>query len=338
MLNLLWKLCSAPGTAGDEKAAAEAAAALLRPLGEVTVSPLGSVICRIPPQREGLPRVMLNAHLDQIGLMVTRISDKGFLHVAPCGGVDRRSLAGARVTVHTAGGAIPGVICAEPPHLSDGSGKTIKADRAVVDVGLSGEEAKRRIALGDRITFLSELVPLLGDRVCSGALDDRSGCAAVIRAAQMLKDCDCAEIVVALTTQEETGSAGAATAAFETAPDYAFVVDVSMGRTPDDREEDCGEMGGGPMIGIAPILNRDLFEKVKKIAQKKEIPWQVEVMGARTGTDADYVAMAGRGVKTSVISIPLRYMHTPNEIISLGDLEQTARLLAEAIGGGVCSN
>lgn len=338
MLDLLKTLCPATGVSGDEADAAKAAEKLLSPLGRVEHTPLGSVLCYVPPVKAGLPRVMLVAHLDQVGLMVTRITDKGFLKVAACGGPDRRTLAGARVTVHTACCKLPGVVVATPPHLSDGKTKTAKPEQLSVDIGLSAEAAREKVALGDRIVLDGVLEPLFSDRVCSAALDDRAGCAAVIRAAELLKKTEKAEIIVALVSQEEVGSSGAATSAFAVAPDFAFVVDVSMGLTPDEKAEACGEMGKGPMIGVAPILDRRLSLRLTETAKRANIPWQIEVMASRTGTDADAIAVSGKGVRAALVSIPLRFMHTPGEVVSLSDVENTAKLIAETVGGGLCNS
>ena len=338
MLNDLEILCVAPGVSGDEGGAAEAAEFLLSPLGEVTRTPLGSVLCRMKPARAGLPHVMLTAHLDSIGMMVTQITDKGFVKAAPCGGLDRRSLSGARVTVHATGEGretLPGVILATPPHLSDGKSIPPKADRLVVDIGMGAEAARRKLNYGDRITLDGPLTPLLGDRVAAASLDDRAGCTAVIGAAKLLRESAAAEISVALVSQEEVGSAGAATAAYALAPDFAFAVDVSFGSTPDDRPEDCAEIGKGPMIGFAPILDRTLSRRLTETAQKHGIPYQTEIIGSRTGTDADFIAVSRGGVRTGLLSIPLRFMHTAGEIAALCDLEQTARLLAKTIEEGL---
>ncbi len=338
MLDLLKTLCPATGVSGDEGDAAKTAEQLLSPLGRVVHTPLGSVLCHVPPARAGLPRVMLAAHLDQVGLIVTRITDKGFLKVAACGGPDRRTLAGARVTVHTASCKLPGVVAAMPPHLSDGKTKTAKPEELAVDIGLSAGAAREKVALGDRITLDGALEPLFADRICSAALDDRAGCAAVIRAAELLKKNEKAEIIVALVSQEEVGSSGAATSAFAVAPDFAVVVDVSMGLTPDEKAEACGEMGKGPMIGVAPFLDRRLSRLLTDTAKRANIPWQLEVMSSRTGTDADAIAVSGRGVRTALVSIPLRFMHTPGEVVALCDVENTARLIAETVGGGLCNS
>jgi len=268
--------------------------------------------------------------------MVTSITDKGFLKTAPCGGADRRSVSGARVTVHTRSGKLKGVVLATPPHLSDGKTNPPKADAMTVDVGLTAQKARELIELGDRITFDGEFISLLSDRVSAPAMDDRSGCAAVIKAAELLRDCRKARISVALVSQEETGSAGASTAAFILKPDYAFAVDVSMASTPDDSPEQCAEMGKGPMIGISPILDRELSRTLIDVAKRKNIPWQTEIMAGRTGTDADYIAVSGKGVKTACVSIPLRFMHTAGEVVSMSDIENTAKLIAETVGGGLC--
>jgi len=335
MLEMLKTLCEAGGVSGDEKEALDAVEKLLAPLGEIERTNLGSIICRLPKNGDDLPEVMLTAHIDRIGLIVTKITDKGFLKTAPCGGADRRSLSGARVTVHTKNEKLAGVIVATPPHLSDGKSNPPKAEELAVDIGFSAETAREKVQLGDRITFDGVCTPLLSDRVACAALDDRSGCAAVIRAAELLRDCKKANISVALVSQEETSSAGAATAANILAPDYAFVVDVSMAVTPDDRAEDCGELGKGPMIGVSPILSRSLSNKLIETAKHKNIPWQIEVMAGRTGTDADAIAVSGKGVRAATVSIPLRFMHTAGEIASLADIENTARLIAETVGGGL---
>ena len=337
MIELLSKLCLPAGVPGDEAPAAAVAAELLKPLGNVYTTALGSVICSFPSEYEKVPHIMLTAHLDRIGLVVTRITDKGFLKVAPCGSPDLRSLLGARVTVHTNSGPICGVVSITPPHLSDGEQKPLPADKISIDIGMNAENAKSAVNPGDRITLDGKLTTLLGNRVSAAALDNRAGCAAIIRAAQLLAGTSNPRISVALVSQEETGSAGAATAANILAPDIAVAVDVSMAITPDDSPDKCGIMGDGPMIGIAPILERRLSNKLIDICKNEAIPYQLEVMGANTSTDADHIAVSGKGVKTALISIPLRFMHTPAEIVDTTDIENTALLIAKAVkGGGLC--
>ena len=295
--------------------ARETARRLLEPLGACETTALGSLICRMKPIPESGAHLLLTAHMDSIGMIVTFIDDNGFLRVAGCGGVDRAVLPAAQVTVHTASGALPGVVCTVPPHLTEDDGVLPKVDEISVDVGLSAGAARAQIAPGDRITFDCEPFTTSSGLVCSRALDDRAGCAAVILAAQKLARQPLAcGLSVALTVMEEVGGQGARTAASLLAPTHAVAVDVSFGHTPDAPRPKCGVMGDGPMIGVSPILDHAMFE--------------VEVMGGNTGTDADGVTVAGVGVRCALVSVPLRYMHTPAELIDARDVEQTAALIA----------
>ena len=204
-----------------------------------------------------------------------------------------------------------------------------KVDEISIDVGLAAEAARSQIAPGDRVTFDCEPFVTPAGLICSRALDDRAGCAAVILAAQKLARQPLAcGLSVALTVMEEVGGQGARTAANLLAPTHAVAVDVSFGHTPDAPRPKCGVMGDGPMIGVSPILDHAMFEGMKACAKRHDIDFQVEVMGGNTGTDADGVAVAGAGVRCALVSIPLRYMHTPAELIDARDVEQTAALIA----------
>jgi endoglucanase len=335
MIDLLRQLCALPCVSGDEFSGKQDLLALLEPLGKTEILPNGTVLCYLPTAREDLPVVMLAAHLDRIGLMVTRISDRGFVHAAAVGGVDRRSLAGARVTIHTKDGPKSGVVCSVPPHLADGSGKLQSSGDVAIDMGLTAARARELVGYGDRVTFDGAFTPLLGDRICAPALDDRAGCAAILRAGELLQGCETAAVVLAFTAQEEVGSSGASTAAAAVRPDFCFAVDVTFGSTPDSDPNETLQMGGGPAIGFSPILDRRLCELLRRTAERCRIRWQAEVMAGRTGTDADHIAIAGRGVRTALVSIPERYMHTAGEVVSLADVGQTALLLAKTIGGGL---
>ena len=322
---LLLTLSGAIGVSGAENGARETARRLLEPLGACETTALGSLICRMKPIPESGAHMLLTAHMDSIGMIVTFIDDNGFLRVAGCGGVDRATLPAAQVTVHTASGTLPGVVCTVPPHLTDDDSVLPKADEISIDVGLTAEAARAQIAPGDRITFDCEPFATPAGLVCSRALDDRAGCAAVILAAQKLARQPLAcGLSVALTVMEEVGGQGARTAASLLAPTHAVAVDVSFGHT----RPKCGVMGDGPMIGVSPILDHAMFEGMKACAKRHSIDFQVEVMGGNTGTDADGVAVAGVGVRCALVSVPLRYMHTPAELIDARDVEQTAALIA----------
>lgn len=330
---LLFALCAEPGTPGDESEAARRAARELSDCGETEIDRMGNVICRMG-NRGAQRQILLDAHLDQVGLIVTQIEKDGFLRIDSCGGTDRRVLPGSPVTVY---GREPltGVMCCMPPHLVEGGEDKVESiDRMAVDVGLSKEEAEALVSPGDRALIRAPQKRLLGSRIASPALDDRAGCAALIRCAQLLhgENLSCG-LTVLLSSREEVGGQGAQTGTFSLEPTEAIVVDVSFAAQPGVDPAKCGKLGGGPMIGMAPILNRPMVHRLKELAKKNEIPFTMEIMGGETGTNADGIAVSRAGVHTAMVSIPLRYMHTPVEVIDVQDVEYTARLLAEYVKG-----
>ncbi len=327
---LLKKLCAAKGVSGAENEAAKVASELLEKYMPVKTDALGSVT---GATGNGKTNILLDAHLDQIGLVVTAIDEDGFLKVAKCGGADIRVLAAAEVTVHGKE-SVYGVITSTPPHLSkpDDADKAKGFDDIAVDIGMNAEEAKKLVSLGDRITFNGNYTELLGNRVSSPSIDDRAGVAAILRCLEMLEDKNhgC-KISVLFSVQEETGGSGAQTGAFSAEADEAIAVDVSFATAPGISSEKYASLGGGTMIGYGPSLDYDMSRKLTEIAEKNSIPNQTEVMGRSTGTNCDQIQVAGKGVKTALLSIPLRNMHTAVEVCDLEDIENTARLMAEYI-------
>lgn len=328
--SLLEALCSPDGTSGAEKNAAEKAALLLKKYMPVEFSPLGSVIGTC----EGSgTHILLDAHIDQIGLAVTAVDDDGFLKVAKCGGSDVRVLAAADVTVHGKED-IFGVITSVPPHLAskDDEGRTKGFDDISVDIGMSAEQAKKLVSPGDRITFNGGFGKLLENRIASACVDDRAGVAAILRCLELLenKEFDC-RLSVMFSTQEETGGSGAMTGAFAARADEAIGVDVSFASAPGVSSEKYASLGGGTMIGFAPSLDYEMSRKLEKLAKDNDIPSQPEVMGGRTGTNCDEIQISGAGCRTALLSIPIRNMHTAAEVCDLEDIENTARLMAEYI-------
>lgn len=321
-------LCEATGVAGREEAASQAARELLAGIGGCETPPLGGVICRVRDAGAGKPHLLLTAHIDQIGMTVCYIEDSGFLRVANCGGVDRALVLAAQVKVHSASGTLDGVVCTIPPHLSPDEGKLPKIEELCIDVGLSAEQAREQIALGDRVTLCGQTREMPNGQICAPALDDRAGCAVVIAAAKRLagEQLGCS-LSVALTSMEEVGGQGARTAAAILQPSHCVAVDVSFAHTPDAQRQKCGVMGKGAMIGTAPILDDGMFRQMKGYAKQQGIPYQIEVMGGATGTDVDAVACAGAGVRCSLLSIPLKYMHTPIETLCVTDAEAVADLI-----------
>lgn len=327
---LLKALCEAKGVSGAENGAAKAAAELLGKYMPAKIDVLGSVTGTA--EGDGV-HILLDAHLDQIGLVVTAIDESGFLKVAKCGGADRRVLAASEVSVHGKKD-IFGVITSTPPHLSspDSANKADGFDEISVDIGMNKEEAEKLVAPGDRITFNGKFSVLLGERVCSPSIDDRAGVAAILRCLELIKDkkLNC-KISVMFSVQEETGGSGAQAGAFAAAPDEAIAVDVSFASAPGVSGEKYAALGGGTMIGYAPSLDYAMSNRLTELAKKNDIPYQAEVMGGKTGTNCDEIQVAGRGIKTALLSVPLRNMHTACEICDLTDIESTARLMAEYI-------
>ena len=325
----LERLCGAPGAAGLTGAAETAAAMLKEYIEDVRVDALGSVMGIRRCGLDGAPLLLLEAHIDEIGFVVTRVYDDGFVYTEACGGVDRRAVTGARVTLW---GEKPvgGLFVSTPPHLAGQDADKLPEIASLgIDTGLDARHARRLLPPGTRATFAAEFTDLAGGRVCSKALDDRAGVAAVLWCLELLRDGPLAcDLAVAFCVQEELGTRGAGTAAFGLAPDAALAVDVSFARTPDADPDKCGVMGKGPMIGWSPCLDAGISRRLTALSGKRGIPSQAEVMGGDTGTDADAIASVRTGVPAGLVSIPLKYMHTPTEVVQLSDVEDVGRLLA----------
>ncbi len=329
MKDLLLQLCAASGVSGAEKTAAQTAASALGAFAQVHTDASGNVIGKI----EGSgPHILLDAHIDQIGMVVTGVDAEGFLRIDKCGGIDIRTLAGHEVTVW---GTEPlyGVVCSTPPHLSKADDQSITdiTDMAI-DIGLAAEAAREKVHPGDRVTLRREPRELLGGLVSSPSLDDRAGVAAILRCLELLREQKhSCRITIVFSTQEEVGGGSAGCASFAAGAEAGIAVDVSFAMTPDAPRHKCADLGKGTMIGIAPTLNAAMSRQLEKIAREQDIPHQLEVMNGKTGTNADEIAAAGVGTRMGVLSIPLRYMHMGIEVIDPRDVEGTARLLAAYI-------
>ena len=327
-------LSEAHGASGSEKNAAEAALEMLRDFCPDADIVNGNVIGRFGEHREGLPSLVLDAHIDQVGFAVTCITDDGFIKVGNIGGIDCRLLPAQPVVIHGKRD-IKGVICSVPPHLTNGSTKVLEIDEAAIDTGMTKEELEREVCPGDTVTFDVSCRELLSSRITGGALDDRCGAAAVLYALELLRGKKTAyNVTVIFSAQEEVGERGAKIGAFETDPDIAIAVDVSFAYAIGEDESKCGYLGKGPMIGISPSLSREISDRLISAARSADIPYQTEVMSGLTSTNADRYSVNRCGAKTCTVSIPLRNMHTPVEVIDLKDVELTARLLAGFITEG----
>ena len=324
---LLYKLCALRGTSGNESAAAAGISEMLGTYMDTRIDRLGNVT---GTRGEGFS-ILLDAHIDQIGLVVTAVDEDGFVKVAKVGGADCRVLTAAQVTIHGREDVF-GVITSTPPHLKGDDDKKVKKfDDITIDIGMSKEQADKIISPGDRITFNAPFDTLAGNRIASPSVDDRAGVAAILRCLQLLEGKDTCRLDVMFSAQEETGGSGAKTGAFNSQADEAIACDVSFACAPGLSSDKYVALGSGTMVGYAPALDYKMSRRLTQIAEEKGIPHTEEVMGGRTGTNGDDIQVSGRGIKTALLSIPIRNMHTAVEVVDLADIENTARLMAEYI-------
>lgn len=328
---ILKALCADAGVSGHEYEMYEIVKSML-PDCRVSRRENGTVVASMG--NKGGRKIMFDAHIDRIGLIVTYINERGFLHCGNVGGMDIRALPGSAVTVHGREN-IMAVICTKPPHLS--SDKELDKNDIWADTGLPADKVKDIITLGDTVTVKSRLRELVGGRVSCAALDNRAGCAALIKCAQLLSGKELhEEVFFVFSSQEETNESGAKTAAFEIAPDEAVVVDVGFAKQDGVPSGKSGAMGEGLIITMAPVLSGKMTDDLISLCAKLKIGTDFEVDGGTTGTNADGISVTGGGVPCALVSIPVKNMHTQTETAALSDIEDCARLLAAyAMEGGV---
>lgn len=330
---MLSALCSLPGPSGFERPVALKASELLRPLvDEVSIDRMGNVIgvrrCGVP----GAKSILLDAHLDEIGLIVIG-SEEGFLRFRSIGGVDPRMLPNREVTILTEP-ALFGVVACLPPHvLQDGEAdRSVPLDELYIDTGLSQEEVERLIPAGTPCVFRDSCFPLGEKQMCGKSMDDRACFVTLLRAAQLLQDKTLdVDLYIMGSTREEVSHGGAAVGTWHIAPDCCIAVDVTHGKTPDSPKYRASDMGGGPAIGVGPNMTRWMTRRMIAKADEREIPWQYDVMAGATGTNGWDMQIAREGIATHVLSLPLKYMHSPVETLDLDDVEAVAALIAAFI-------
>lgn len=332
-LDKLKKLTSLYAVSGNENSITEYLTEVLSEYGTVSVDNMQNVKCTFGNGKHFL----LDAHCDEIGFVVKEITHDGFLRLDKCGGIDNRMLLGAEIIV-LGKENITGVISTLPPHLQKNDDKKApELDEVAVDLGMNCEQASKVVSVGDRAVFKRSFIELLGTQVSSGCLDNRAGVCAIWNTLDRLKEIN-AKITVLFSSQEEVGTRGAKTGVYGDEYDEAIVVDVSFGYSPLCKKSDCGEMGKGAMIGVSPILDKTACDKMKSVASMNNIPYQLEVMGGgHTGTNADVITVSQTGIKTSLLSIPLKYMHSPVEVVDVKDVDAVSDLIVgyikESVGG-----
>ena len=331
-LKLLKKLISAPGLSGYEGPVRKMIEEAWRPLAdEISISRLGSLHALkrgvAPEPRSSL---LVAAHMDAIGLMVTGVKDE-FLRITGVGGVDPRVLPGQLVTVHGRRD-LRGLIVQPPAHLlpPDDQDGEVSLENLLIDTGLEAGELRRQVRLGDLVSFAQQPLELRNDILSGHSLDNRASVAAVTACLEALQgrqlDWD---VWAVASAQEEETLGGAATSAFQLRPSLAVAVDVTFGSSQGTSSSKTFEMGKGITLAYGPNIHPGLFKAFKELAERLEIPFKTEVIGGHSGTDAYSMQVTAEGIPTMVIGIPLRYMHTPVEMVSLKDIARAGRLLTE---------
>lgn len=321
------------GVSGDEfSASAKAAELLSRYTRDVNVDDFGNITGFVKCGKPDAKTLLLDAHIDRVGLIVTYIDDNGFLSVGACGSPDIKTYLAQSVTVHGKR-AVKGVVSALPPHVSKNN-KAPEIGDISIDVGMTKPQTEEVISLGDRVTVNSRFRELCGDLVSAPAIDDRSGVCAILEALDMLQGKPLKyDLAICFSSQEETGERGAKQAAFRIQSDEAIIVDVSFGRTPDSDPKETARLGSGVMIGFSACLDKGMSNTLRELAKIEKIPFTEEIMPTSTGTNADAVGVVGKGARCCTLSFPIRYMHTPVETVDLNDISATARLIAAYAGG-----
>lgn len=333
-LAFLQQLADTPGPSGYEQPVQEAFRKYVAEWAdEVRTDVLGNVIAIRNPG--GKPRVMLAGHADEIGFQVRYISEEGMLYFGSIGGHDPAVAVGQRVVVHTANGPVPGVLGRKAVHIltPEERDRTPKLKDMWIDIGTANrEEAQKVVQVGDCVTYAARFERLQGDLCTARSFDDKVGAFVVAETLRLLEAKDLrASVCAVATVQEEIGLRGAITSAFGLAPDVGIAVDVGHSTDYPGADKTTGgdiKLGGGPMIARGAHINPRVFALLTEAAVSNEIPYVVEAVPGGTGTDADALQISRAGVAAGVVSIPLRYMHTPNEVLSLSDVENAARLLA----------
>lgn len=334
----LKRLLETPSVTGSEVAVATLVRERLADVAdEVSTDVMGSVHATLKGAGAA-PSVMLAAHMDEIGLMVTYVSDDGFLSVSAVGGVDAAILPGMRVDVHTANGPLRGVVGRKPIHLieADERTKVTPLFDLVIDLGLPAKKVKKRVRIGDVITFGVGFERFGRGMAVSRAFDDKCGVWIATRVMEELKAQGGAEgdFIAAATVQEEIGTRGAITSTYGVNPDVGLAFDVTHATDyPGISKTKYGDIrcGGGPVIARGPNINPVVFERLVAAAEAEGIAYQLEAEPSVTGTDARSIQVSREGKACGLISVPLRYMHTPTEVVALSDLEDTVRLIVRFV-------
>jgi endoglucanase len=334
---LLRELLSTPGPSGHEAPAAAVWRRAAEEFAAVSSDALGSLVARVPGTGKGLSLALVG-HIDEIGLAITHVDEKGFLSFRPLGGVLAEVLLAQRVVITTREGVIPGVIAKKGGPFKKEKDEQIEVKNLFIDIGAKdGDEAKALVRIGDSAVLAPQPIELLNGRVASRSWDNRVGCYVALEVARRIAVAGGApgEVVAVAAVGEEVGDfSGARTTAYSVEPDVAIAVDVyNATDIPDADVHDSGEHPlGNPALGRGAPLSPRIFELLYETAQEEKIDVSIEVVTGSTHTDADAYHLSRAGIATGLVSIPTRYIHTPTELVSLEDVENAVKLLVAFAG------
>jgi len=337
-VTLVRKLCRINALTGCENAACKEIKGFFEPLcDESWVDPFFNVIGLKKGTSENPKKVMITAHYDQIGLIVSGFEKNGFLRVSNLGGVDTKALLASEVTVHGKEDLF-GVIGAKPPHLltEKETSKNVKISELFIDTGLPDDELKLKVSVGDPVSIASAVTELKDGHIAGKSLDNRAGVAALVLILQELKSMKHEnDIYVVATVQEETGLMGAISSSHSLDPDVAIVIDVCHGDMPEADKAQCFPLGKGVPVGIGPAFHREKTKALLDTAKRERIPTQLCIEPGDPGTEAWAIQVSRLGIATLELSIPLRYMHTGAEVVLAKDIEMAAVLAARYSAGQI---
>jgi putative aminopeptidase FrvX len=338
---VLLDLLNACGPSGYETAPAAVWRGAAKGFAKVSTDVVGTPLALVAPKHDARTparRLLVMGHIDEIGLIVTHIDDQGYLWFGSVGGWDAQILVGQRVVLDTRAGKVTGVVGKKPIHLlrEDERKKVAEIRDLHIDIGArDGDDARERVRIGDVAVIDAGPVELGNGRLISRALDNRLGSFVALEAARLVAEAGGAEweLAAVAVAQEEITFGGSRTSAYALKPDAAIVVDVTHATDApgiDLKEIGKHELGSGPVISRGSTLHPQLFELLYETAEREKIPFTVEASARATGTDADAVHISRAGVPTGLVSIPIRYMHSPVELVQLDDVHACARLIAAA--------
>ncbi len=332
---ILNELCSISGIAGQEAQVIEKITQIVAPwTDETRLNTLGSLIAIKRGVGPGHPRLMISTHIDEIGFVVSSLEGKGFVRIEPRGGIDPKVLPGQGLHIIGREGVVPAVVCTIPPHLllEEERKCILPYEKLLLDTGLDEDSLNKKVKIGDPIVFEPYFKALGGKNIASKSLDNRASALASIKLLEALQRIKHQwDVCCVFSTQEEVGAKGAKTAAYELQPSCAIALDVTFGDQPEVQEPKAYPLGKAIPVGIGPNFSKPLQKLILSAAEKEGIAVTPEPMPYPRGTDAASIQTIREGIPTGLISIPLRFMHSPLEMVDENDINNAAKLLGAVI-------